>query len=341
MVFAKTTLIKEHPMCHYHHLTLIEREKIMFFRAQGKNLSGIAKEIGRSKATISRELQRNNKDTSYIPAIAHQQYRTRRKACHAAKKLNNPELLCLVKDKFLNHQWSPEEIAGRLRLEKHCESISYATIYRGIYAGMFDEANLSHGARGAVRKLRHREKTRHKKGHAERRGKIRISNELSARPRAANNRSRLGDWESDTVAGKTGSACLVTLVDRKSRFAIGGKADKKNSREVSRVMIHALQGLPVKTITPDRGMEFARHTVVTSSLQVPFYFPPPHQPWQRGTNENTNGLLREYFPKGQDLAGVSEEHIQDVFDELNKRPRKCLGYHTPYEVFYKKTLHLI
>ena len=164
MVFAKTTLIKEHPMCHYHHLALIEWEKIMFFRAQGKNLSGIAKELGRSKATISRELRRNNKDTSYIPAIAHQQYRTRRKACRAVKKLNKPELLCLVKDKFIKHQWPPEEIAGRLRLEKHCESISYATIYRGIYAGMFDEANLSHGARGAMHKLRYRGK------HAIRRG---------------------------------------------------------------------------------------------------------------------------------------------------------------------------
>ena len=340
MVFAKTTLIKEHPMCHYHHLTLIEREKIMFFRAQGKNLSVIAKELGRSKATISRELRRNGSDTLYIPAMAHKQYRTRRKKCRPHKKLDTPDLLALVKDKFIKHQWSPEEIAGRLRLEKHCASISYATIYRGIYAGMFDEAKRSRGARGAARNLRHKGKTRHKKGHEERRGKIRISNELSARPRAANHRRRLGDWEGDTVAGKTGRACLVTRVDRKSRFATGGKADKKNACEVNRVMIRALQGLPVKTITPDRGKEFARHAEVTSVLQAPFYFPEPHQPWQRGTNENTNGLLREYFPKGQDLTDISEDHIQEVFDELNKRPRKCLGYRTPYEVFYKKKLHL-
>ena len=340
MVFAKTTLIKEHPMCHYHHLTLIEREKIMFFRAQGKKLSVIAKELGRSKAAISRELRRNGRDALYIPAIAHKHYCERRKKCRPAKKLDNPGLLALVKDKFIKHQWSPEEIAGRLRLEKYCVSISYATIYRGIYAGMFDDAKLSHGARGAVRKLRHKGKTRHKKGHEERRGKICISNELSARPRATNDRKRLGDWESDTVAGKTGRTCLVTLADRKSRFATGGKADKKTACEVSRVMIRALQGLPVKTITSDRGKEFARHAEVTEALQAPFYFPPPHQPWQRGITENTNGLLREYFPKGQDLAGVSEDHIQDVFDELNRRPRKCLGYRTPYEVFYKKKLHL-
>ena len=149
-----------------------------------------------------------------------------------------------------------------------------------------------------------------------------------------------GDWEGDTVAGKTGRACLVTLVDRKSRFATGGKADKKNACEVNRVMIRALQGLPVKTITPDRGKEFARHAEVTSVLQAPFYFPEPHQPWQRGSNENTNGLLREYFPKGQDLTDIAEDHILEFFDELNKRPRKCLGYRTPYEVFYKKKLRL-
>ena len=158
MVFAKTTLIKEHPMCHYHHLTLIEREKIMFFRAQGKNLSVIAKELGRSKATISRELRRNGKDALYIPAIAQQCYCARRKKCRPHKKPDNPDLLALVKDKFIQHQWSPEEIAGRLRLEKHGASISCATIYRGIYTGMLDDVKLSHGARGVVRKLRHKGK---------------------------------------------------------------------------------------------------------------------------------------------------------------------------------------
>ena len=132
----------------------------------------IAKELGRSKATISRELRRNGSDTLYIPAMAHKQYRTRRKKCRPHKKLDNPDLLALVKDKFIKHQWSPEEIAGRLRLEKHCASISYAAIYRGIYAGMFDEAKRSRGARGAARNLRHKGKTRHKKGHEERRGKF-------------------------------------------------------------------------------------------------------------------------------------------------------------------------
>ena len=187
----------------------------------------IAKELGCSKATISRELRRNGSDTLYILAMAHKQYRTHCKKCCPHKKLDNPDLLALVKDKFIKHQWSPEEIAGRLRLEKHCASISYATIYRGIYAGIFDEAKRSCGARGAARNLRYKGKTRHKKGHKERHGKICISNEFSARPRAANHRRRLGDWEGDTVAGKTGRACLVTLVDRKSRFAPAARRTKR------------------------------------------------------------------------------------------------------------------
>ena len=155
-------------------------------------------------------------------------------------------------------------------------------------------------------------------------------------------RQRIGDWEGDTVAGKASGPCLVTLADRMSRFLISRKAAKKNSMHVRDIMIQCLEGQPLHSITPDRGKEFARHAEVTDALNnVQFYFPQPHQPWQRGTNENTNGLLREYFPKGSDLSKYSDEQIQNKVDELNKRPRKCLGYRTPYEVYYSTTLHLI
>ena len=175
---------------------------------------------------------------------------------------------------------------------------------------MFDEPHLSSGNRGAIRKLRHRGKSRHTKGYVERRGQIVISHDIDERPAVANERSRLGDWEGDTVAGITGKACLVTLVDRKSRFLIRGKASEKKAEHVNKVMIGSLKGQPCETITPDRGKEFAKHTVVTEALEkVQFYFPKPHHPWQRGTNENTNGLLREYFPKGRDLTDVSEAYI--------------------------------
>ena len=231
--------------------------------------------------------------------------------------MEDSELYAYVKDKFLNEQWSPEEIDGRLKLEKSKWSTSYSTIYRAIYDRMFDEPHLSSGNRGAIRKLRHRGKSRHTKGYVERRGQIVISHDIDERPAVANERSRLGDWEGDTVAGITGKACLVTLVDRKSRFLIGGKASEKKAEQVNKVMIASLKGQPCETITPDRGKEFAKHTVVTEALEkVQFYFPKPHHPWQRGTNENTNGLLREYFPKGRDLTDVSEEYIQKCMTSL-------------------------
>ena len=180
---------------------------------------------------------------------------------------------------------------------------------------MFDEENKSHGNRGAIRKLRHRGKSRHTKDYEERRGKIQISNDISQRPIGATKRSRRGHWEGDTVVGKKGKACLVTLVDRKTRFLVGGKASHKTAANVNVVIIQSLKDNPVKSITPDRGKEFANHKEVTEALdQVQFYFPLPHHPWQRGTNENTNGLLREYFPKGVDITNVSEEYIQAMKD---------------------------
>lgn len=329
-------------MNHYKHLTLEEREKIMLFLALGYSLTAIAKELGYHKATISREVRRNKQGSEYLPCSAQKLYEWRRLRCRPKKRLHQTRLFDYVKDKFLNHQWSPEQIVGRLRWEGSGFRISCHTIYRAIYAGMFDERKRSKGNRGAIRKLRHRGKSRHTKDYTERRGKIVISNPLSQRPEVANARSRLGDWEADTVIGRTSKPCLLTLVDRKSRFLFGCKCAKKRSDLVSLAMIDCLKEQPHHSITPDRGKEFSRHVTVTAALdQVPFYFPLPSHPWDRGTNENTNGLLREYFPKGFDFADVSEEHIQQKVDALNRRPRKCLGFKTPFEVYYDTVLHLV
>ena len=331
-------------MSHYKHITPEEREKILVLYSKNHTITYIANSIGRNKSTVSRELSRNSVDGNYSAIYAQEAYEQRRKRCRPKKKLSDPLIFDTVREKFLIHQWSPEQIAERIKLECTSFSISYTTIYRGIYAGLFDtiEERRSNGNRGARRKLRHRGKTRHTKSHKETRGKIVVSNDLSKRPDEANNRSRIGDWEGDTVAGKTSGPCLVTLTDRKSRFLLSRKVEKKSSIYDRDTMIQCLQGQPLYSITPDRGKEFARHAEVTNALNnVPFYFPQPHQPWQRGTNENTNGLLREYFPKGTDLSKYSDEQIQSKVDELNKRPRKCLGYRTPYEVYYSTTLHLI
>lgn len=228
-----------------------------------------------------------------------------------------------------------------MSLEHGKTIISYNTIYRGIYDGKFDDVARSHGNRATIRKLRHHGKSRHTQNYEERRGKICISHEIFERPVGATNRSRRGHWEGDTVAGISGKACLVTLVDRKSRYLTGGKAKAKRADFVNDVIIRSLLGEPVRSITSDRGKEFAKHAVVTKALDnVQFYFSLPHHPWEHGTNENTNDSLREYFPKGKDIMTISESYIQGKFDELNKRPRKYLGFRLPFEVYFSVILHL-
>lgn len=319
----------------YRHLTIIERESIMIMHSNGKKTVEIARVLGRSTSTISRELKRHSLD-HYSATKAQASYLMHRKNCKATRKLEQREYIQLVQEKCLVENWSPEQLSARLKKEKSDLSISYATIYRGIYAGLFDI-----GERKASRKLRHKGKTRHTKNHLEKRGKIQISNHLNERPISAENRSRFGHWEADTVLGKTGGVCLVTLTERKSRFELVKKVSAKKAEFVKDAIIELLRSHKLRSITPDRGKEFAKHSSVTRALGVEFYFPEPHQPWTRGTNENTNGLLREYFPKQQDMEQWNDDYIQQVVDKLNLRPRKCLGWKTPYEVYFKKSLHLV
>lgn len=153
----------------------------------------------------------------------------------------------------------------------------------------------------------------------------------------------IGHWEADTVVGKPGSACIVTITDRCSRYLLAGKVPRRFSTLVADKIVSLLSPLPKKkrkTITPDRGKEFSKHREVTQALCLPFYFPDPHAPWQRGTNENINGLIREYLPKSFDMAFSSDEEISRFIDKLNRRPRKCLDWKTPYEVFFNRLLHL-
>lgn len=334
-------------MSHYQHLSIIEREKILISLTEGKKPSQIAKELGRSKSTITRELNRNTQGKEkYSAAASQEKYQKRRKKCRRKKRLEDAVLQGKVKRLFIEQQWSPEQISHRLVYEKNPLRISSSTIYRAIYAGMFDtEAQRrSEGNRGAIRKLRHRGKTRRRKGTVENRGKITISNSIHERPAEADSRKVIGHWEADTVIGKRDSACLVTITDRCSRYLLAGKIQKKQSELLADKMIAIFSGFTknrLKSITPDRGKEFAKHSKITSTLNnVQFYFPDPHAPWQRGTNENTNGLLREYFPKSFDFNACSETDIDMFVEKLNKRPRKCLGWKSPFEVFFNKSLHL-
>lgn len=329
-------------MRQYKHFNINDRETIFKMLATGDSIRSIAKYLKRSPSSVSRELKRNSINDYYSPSKAQTTYSVNKSKCGAKRILSNPVIHKKVQNLFLNFQWSPEQISNRLRLENYDISISYNTIYRAIYAGLLEEKKLESGQRGVIRKLRQRGKTRHTKNHVEKRGKISITNNLEDRPQLANDRKRLGDWEADTVLGKTGKACLVTLTDRKSRFLLCSRIERKNSFFVRDAMIQILKNQPLESITPDRGKEFSRHKEVSESLNnVEFYWPLPSHPWDRGTNENTNGLLREYFPKNEDITLLSEKYIKEKIDVLNKRPRKCLGWKSPYEIYYNVVLHLI
>ena len=209
----------------YRHLTLAEREYIMVQRARGRSITAIAAALMRNKSTISREIKRNSDSKTYSASQAQACYQQRRKACRRKRKLDDPERFALVKRLFLQKHWSPEQIQHRLRHEGCPHAISYATIYRGIYAGRFNDPDW---VKSGKQRLRHRGKKRPRKG-AVARGGFAIDHELSERPEIAEARGRLGDWEADTVAGITGGAVLVTLTDRKSRYLLCARVEKKTA----------------------------------------------------------------------------------------------------------------
>ena len=331
-------------MSPYTHLTLKDRESILLGINTGETLETIARRLKRSKSTISREIARNGGWQDYSAADAQKRYQQARLASRRPRILARPETREAVIRYITALHWSPEQIAGRLALEGSRIRISYPTIYRGICLDNLGVPLKSHGARGLPRQLRHRGKTRKVKGTInERRGRFNDAPSIHDRPRSAENRSWFGHWEVDTVRGKTGHSALVTLVDRKSRYLLSKRTANVKADTVRDVMIELLGALPanrVRTVTPDRGTEFARYRELAECLATQVFFPDPHAPQQRGTNENTNGLIREYFPKNTDLDLQTDAEIDAYIAQLNNRPRKVLGWKTPSEVFMGKKLHL-
>lgn len=225
-------------------------------------------------------------------------------------------------EKLLN-MWPPEAIANRFRLENPGQILSASTIYRAIRRGTFPDIS-------ARENLRRRGKNRNYVHHNT---AIRPTRLIPDWPDAIKARARLGDFEGDTVYGGVGKGLLVTLVDRRSRFLLAGKLSSRNAAETREVMQQLLSGHTVRSISLDNGTEFAEFSLLEEHVGAPVYFAEPHKPWQRGTNENTNGLLRFFFPKGYDFRSLTQAQLDVVVDLLNDRPRKCLGWKTPREVF--------
>ncbi len=325
----------------YKHISTEERECIMLMHKQGESTASIARATNRSRSTISRELALNSGEAGYSAAEAEAKYKRRRRACRRRRRIDDPRTAEFVADRIVNHQWSPEQIEGRCRAESGSAPLSARTVYRAIARGDLDRFASPMGTRRFSRRLRRKGRKPRRKGAEERRGKFRIADPIEARPREAEERSEAGHWEADTVEGRKGGACFVTLTDRKTRLLVCLRAASKTKADVGEAIAKALRGHSLRSITPDRGKEFAGWPELSERLGVRFYFPLPRQPWKRGTNENTNGLLREYFPKGQDISCFTDEFISGRIRELNLRPRKCLGWLTPYEAYYGAVLHLI
>lgn len=331
-------------MSHYQHLSISERESIWENRIKGKSISEIASIIGRSPSTVSRELSRNSKTDSYQPSKAQANYEKRRKYCRRAQLLKEGPLREQVSRLLVREQWSPEQISCRLAYEGK-PTVSYNTIYRAIKTGLMEPEGTRKNRQGRYPMSRHlRRKGWRGKKKSGRTPQNFIHQTIAERPKAAESRSQFGHWEGDLVYSSFHKVYIVTLVDRRSRYLLTGISKSKRPDEIADVFCSMLQNMPsklVRSVTLDRGKEFAEHFEVTRRLpHVKFFFAHPSCPWERGLNENTNGLLRQYVPKHSYKAPFSQELLQCFTNKLNLRPRKCLSWKSPFEVFSHKSLHL-
>lgn len=322
-------------MSRYSHFTTKERESLLVLVKLGKKNCEIARIMGRAPSTISRELRRNAENREAYSAIeAEEKYRERRKASVRKEKLTDPKYADKVSE-LLSCYWSPEQIANRLKLENNAVRVSTCTIYRGLEKGI-----LSPELRKVLRIKGRRRCGGRKKSPC---GHLDIEYTIHDRPKTVEDRKQIGHWESDTVRGAMWSGCLATHTERKSRFLIMCKIPDRTAQSFTEATITAFHLIPVskrKSFTCDHGKEFSMHKELSEKLGCKVYFADPHAPWQRGTNENCNGLIRQFFPKRTSFGDVTQDDADKVALLLNRRPRKSLGWKAPEEIFLKKSLHL-
>jgi IS30 family transposase len=312
----------------YSRVTWEDRIKIKLLLHQGKTNTEIAKVIGKNKSTVGRELRRNTGGRGYRVKQAQCFAEAREELKHVPYVLTEP----LKKDisKRLKMKWSPEQISNRLKFENK-RSASAETIYKFVYADKEAGGELWKHLRRS-----HRSRKRRFPSH-ERRGRIKDARPISKRSKAANERKDVGHWERDTMIGLDRKSAVLALVDRKTRFNKFIKLNRRLAPKVTAATIKALKGLPVASITNDRGLEFADHKSCSSKMKVKIFFCDAYTSSQRGTNENRIGILRQYFPKRTDLKSISNKMIRKVEFEINNRPMKCLDWKTPYEAMMKKS----
>lgn len=314
----------------YHHLSLAERHYIEIEHRSGISMNKIAQALNRSQSSISRELSRNTGQRGYRHQQADRRASERHQSKAKAVKLTD-EVKSLIK-RYLERDWSPEQIAGRLKKEGVI-SLHHETIYQYILADKKAHGNL-------YEHLRHQNKTYRKRyGSSRNRSGIPNRVDIDERPEVANQRKRVGDWEADTIIGPHHQGAIVTLDERKSKLRLAAPLAGKKAQPVKAAILSLLSPIKpyVKTITFDNGKEFTQHEAVAKVLECDTYFAKPYHSWERGQNENANGLLRQYFPKAMTLVEVTTQQVLEAVHKLNTRPRKCLGFKTPAEVFLELT----
>ena len=312
----------------YHQITSGERYMISALRKQGCSCGEVARQLQRHRSTIGRELRRNAcRHGWYRPSVAIERTSGRRWRSRRNQRFSRGDLARV--EALLAEKWSPEQIAGYLRRVRVLH-ISHETIYRHIWRDRRAGGTLYRHLRGA------RKQRRKRYGQYDRRGRLAGKRHISERPTACERRHRIGHWEIDTVLGAGSRACVLSLVERKCGFVLLGKltartTDATTPRTVQLVQRHPRQ---FRTITADNGTEFHDYGTIERTTGVPFYFATPHHAWERGTSENTNGLLRQFLPKQRNLTRLTQADCERIAHHLNQRPRKRLGFRTPEECFY-------
>ena len=318
-------------------LTLTEREEISRAVVAGHSMRSIAVQLCRAPSTISREIKRNGGQECYRASQADESAWDRGRRSKTCKLAQNRALARLVAAK-LRLQWSPEQVAGWLKRtfpDDPSLQVSHETIYRSLFIqarGALKKELLQH-----LRRTRAMRRSRHHTQKTDDHGRITDAVSISERPASAEDRAVPGHWEGDLLFGSKNSQ-IATLVERHTRYAMLVKVSRKDTETVINALIKHARKLPeelYKSLTWDRGTEMADHKRFTLATDIQVYFCDPQNPWQRGSNENTNGLLRQYFPKGTDLSGYSQAKLNAVARRLNERPRKTLNYETPAERFHQ------
>jgi len=311
----------------YHHVTRDIRSQIYALKATGISLHKIAAIVERDVSTISREIKRNTGGRGYRYKQADAKAIERRENASRTPQKLTPTLVTIIEENLLK-EWSPDQISGRLK-EKGIASISHETIYQHIWKNKRAGGVL-------YKQLRHNGKKYNKRSSGKAgRGCIPNRVDITERPQIVEQKVRIGDWEGDTVISAVSKTAILTVVDRHSKFTRIKKLGRKTAENVRTAMKEVMSSLPVYTVTYDNGMEFAAHQGIAADLNACCYFAAPYHSWERGLNEHTNGLIRQYLPKSMDFKDVTDDEIQAIEDRLNHRPRKILGYKTPMEVMMK------